>query len=159
MLIGIFSDSHDDMVQLARAVEFFRERGVAHVLHAGDLCSPFTFDVLGALHCPLTAIFGNNDGDKVLLTKRSGGTVHPQPWPVSLGGKSLILIHEPAAANGLARSGMYDAVIYGHTHEPEVRREGGALVINPGKTARLHKGTSTVAILDTESMEAEIVAL
>jgi predicted phosphodiesterase len=50
-------------------------------------------------------------------------------------------------------------VIYGHTHVPDVHREGGALVVNPGKAARLHKGRSTVGLLETETREARIVDL
>jgi len=153
------SDSHDDMQMIARAVELFRARGVAHVLHAGDVVSPFTFEVLGALPCPFSGVFGNNDGDRVLLRERSGGNLHVQPHSLELGGKRLVIIHEPAAAEALALSGLYDIVLYGHTHRTEIRQAGGALIINPGKTARLHKGQSTVALLDTVTMQAELVEL
>jgi hypothetical protein len=59
----------------------------------------------------------------------------------------------------LAHSGDFELVIYGHTHVPDVHREGMALVVNPGKAARLNKGRSTVAVLETETREARIVEL
>jgi hypothetical protein len=31
--------------------------------------------------------------------------------------------------------------------------------VNPGKVARLHKGKSTAALLDTETMKAEVIEL
>jgi len=159
MALGIISDTHDDMEQIRKAVEIFNARGVSHVLHAGDLVSPFTFDFLAGLQCPFTGIFGNNDGDRLLLSKRSGGNIHAQPLALELEGVKIALVHEPLAVEALARCGLYDLVIYGHTHAPDVRRAESALVINPGKAARLHKGRSTLAVLDTKKMEAEIIEL
>jgi putative phosphoesterase len=159
MLVGIISDSHDDMDRIKKAVVLFNEKGVSQVLHAGDLISPFTFEVLCDLKCPFTGIFGNNDGDKLLLSEKSGGNVHNQPLIITLDGKKIAMVHEPASVEALAESGLYDLVIYGHTHTPDARKVGNTLVLNPGKAARLHKGTSTAAILDTEIMDAEVIGL
>jgi predicted phosphodiesterase len=41
MRIGIMSDTHDNMPQIKKAVRLFNERGVVHVIHAGDFTSPF----------------------------------------------------------------------------------------------------------------------
>ena len=158
MIIGIMSDSHDDMQRIEAAVEFFNSKGVAQVVHAGDMVSPFTFEILGNLNCPFSAIFGNNDGDKLLLFQKSDGSVQPQPMPIRLGEREAMVVHEPTSVEALAKSGEFDIVIYGHTHRPEVRKVGDTLVINPGKTARLHKGASTIALLDTDRLEAEIIS-
>jgi len=40
--VGIMSDSHDNMPAIRAGVEFFNERKVDLVIHAGDLVSPFT---------------------------------------------------------------------------------------------------------------------
>jgi putative phosphoesterase len=159
MAIGVMSDTHDDMQQIRKAVEVFNERGVSHVLHAGDIISPFTFEVLDGLNCPFTGIFGNNDGDRVLLGTKSRDRVHAQPYAVELEGKKIVMVHEPDAVEALAASGHFDVVIYGHSHTPDVRKAGDTLIINPGKAARLHKGTSTIAVLETEKMEAEVIEL
>jgi len=50
-------------------------------------------------------------------------------------------------------------VIYGHTHVPDVHREGTSLVVNPGKAAHLIKGRATVVLPETETREARIVEL
>lgn len=159
MLIGIMSDSHDDMQRIRDAVALFNWRKAGHVIHAGDMVSPFTMDELGSLACPMTAIFGNNDGDRVLLTQRYGETMNTQPHIFTLDGKRFALVHEPVSVNALADSGHYDVVVYGHTHRPEVRSVAQTLVVNPGKTARLHKGASTVAFYDTETGKAELVEI
>ncbi|MCK4910591.1 MAG: metallophosphoesterase [Thermodesulfovibrionales bacterium] len=158
MIIGIMSDSHDDMQRLEAAVEFFNSKGVSQVVHAGDLVSPFTFEILEKLKCPFSGIFGNNDGDKLLLFQKSDGSVQPQPMPIRLGEREAMVVHEPQSVEALAKSGEFDIVIYGHTHVPEIRKVGETIVINPGKVARLHKGESTIALLDTEKLEAEIIS-
>ena len=159
MLIAIMSDTHDDMQQIKKAVELINSRKAAHTLHAGDMVSPFTFEVMNELDCPFTGIFGNNDGDRVLLKEKSGGRMHIQPHMIEIHGKFIAMVHEPAAVEALALSGKYDLVIYGHTHLPYTKTEGRALVINPGKVARLHKGVSTMVFLDLATMQVEEVTL
>ncbi|MFC1549283.1 metallophosphoesterase [Nitrospirota bacterium] len=159
MLIGVISDSHDDMEQISKAVTLINQRKATHVIHAGDLVSPFTFEVLGGLDCPFTGIFGNNDGDHVLLKEKSEGRLFIQPHMIELNGRFIAIVHEPIAVEALALSGKYDVVIHGHTHIPYTKKEERALVINPGKLARLHKGKSTMVFLDLAALEAEIVEL
>jgi predicted phosphodiesterase len=51
-----------------------------------------------------------------------------------------------------------DVIIYGHTHEVDIRI-GPPLVINPGEAGGWLKGKSTIAILDTKTMEVELIEL
>lgn len=159
MLIGIISDTHDNMPQIKKAVDLFNERRVEHVVHAGDFTSPFTFRILKNLSCGITGIFGNNDGDKLLLQKMSGGRVFPQPLIFELGGRKIVLMHEQHISDALADSGHYDLVIYGHTHKPEIKKLKKTLVINPGEAGSWLYGKSTVAIADLSRMTAEIMTL
>jgi putative phosphoesterase len=159
MRIGIMSDTHDNMPQIKKAVRLFNERGVVHVIHAGDFTSPFTFRVLKDLQCAFTGIFGNNDGDKLLLHRMSEGRIFNQPHIFELDGKRIVVIHEHQIAEALADSGHYDLVIYGHTHKAEVRKAGAALVVNPGEAGSWLYGKSTVAVANLADMTAEIVAL
>jgi len=159
MLIGILSDTHDDMASIRRAVDAFNSRGVSHVIHAGDVVSPFTFELFGALQCNMTGIFGNNDGDRILLTQKSKGNIHSQPFLMTFNEKNIVVVHEPDLVGALADSGHFDLIIYGHTHTPDVREVNGTRIVNPGKTALLHKGKSTIALLESNTMEAEIICL
>ncbi len=159
MLIGIMSDTHDDMESINRAVAFFNSRKVDMVLHAGDLVSPFTFEALGKLEAAFTGVFGNNDGDRLMLARKSGDRLFDAPYIIEAGGKRFVLMHEPKVVEELAESRKFDAVIYGHLHKPDIRKKDGILIVSPGKVAKLHKGESTVAIMDTENMEASIIRL
>lgn len=159
MLIGILSDTHDNMPQIRKAVDLFNSCGVAHVIHAGDFGAPFTFRILKDLKAEFTGIFGNNDGERLLLQKISKGRVFRQPHIFELDCKKIVVIHEHHIVNPLAESGHYDIVVYGHTHEPDVRKVGKTLVVNPGETGGWLYGKSTVALVDLDAMTAEIIDL
>ncbi len=159
MFIGIMSDTHDNMVFTRKAIELFNNRGVEYVIHAGDYTSPFTLKLFKELNCKHTGIFGNNDGDKLLLSQRSEGNIHNQPHIFSLNNKKIIVMHEHHIVAALADSGHFDLIIYGHTHKPDIRKVKNTLIINPGETGAWLYGKSTVALTDLNKMGAEIIGL
>jgi uncharacterized protein len=67
-------------------------------------------------------------------------------------------MHEPDALDALVASGRFDAIIYGHTHEPDIR-EGKTLVINPGEACGWLKGNRTIAIWDLADGDVQIMPL
>lgn len=159
MLIGIMSDTHDNLPLVKKAIELLNKKGVGHVIHAGDYTSPFTLKLFKELHCKYTGIFGNNDGDKLLLLDRAEGNIHNQPYIFSLNNRKIVIMHEHHVADALADSGHFDLVIYGHTHIPDVRKVKNTLIVNPGEVSTYLYGKSTVSIVNLEKMEAEIIEL
>jgi len=156
--IGVIADSHDHVPRIREAVERFGEEGVELLLHAGDVVAPFALKALLSLDVPFTGVFGNNDGDRLLLWQASGGRIHPGPYALKAGGVRVLLLHEPQAAEAAARSGLYDLVIYGHTHEVEMRRVGPCLVLNPGELGGWLTGRCSAALYDTGSRGTEILS-
>jgi putative phosphoesterase len=61
--------------------------------------------------------------------------------------------------DALAQCGIFDLIIYGHTHQPDIRKVNKTVIINPGKASRLLRGKVTVAIMDLENMEVDITEL
>lgn len=157
MKIGIITDSHDHQANLRKAVEIFNSSGVGKVLHAGDLVAPFTKRELGKLKAPLVCVFGNNDGERLGL-KSVFGEIYAPPLEMTLLGKKLLLLHEPDNLEVIIQSGYFDVIIYGHTHEVDIRR-GKTLVINPGESCDWLTGKSHIAILDLVTMEPELIQL
>ena len=160
MIIGIMSDSHDNMDAIKKAVKFFNARRVALVLHAGDIVSPFTAVEFEKLKMKFTGVFGNNDGDKPYLLERFKkiGSLSHDPLELKAGGKKIVLMHQPKFIDQLLADDRYDVVVYGHTHKIDVRK-GKSLVVNPGETGGWLTGRQTVALLDTEKLKAEIFDL
>ncbi len=169
MLVGVISDTHDNLERVDRAVRVLNERGVELVIHCGDYVAPFVLKRLGALEAKLVGVFGNNDGDKVLLLRAArelGFELHGQPHELELAGRRVLVLHgvgdgrmTRAVVRALAERGGYDVILYGHTHRSEVARVGGALVVNPGEVFGMLYGRSTLALVDLERLEAEVVEL
>jgi putative phosphoesterase len=163
MKLGIMSDSHDHMGNISRAVEAFSQRKIAALIHGGDLCSPFVFRQLERLRefCPqMYAVFGNNDGDRVLLTEKGRDfcTFRDGALTLELDGRRIAVMHYPDVAESLHRSGDFDLVIYGHTHQ--VRLEGtDRILVNPGTCAGYLAERATIAVVDLANLEVELIEL
>ena len=163
MKIGVISDSHDNLPNIRKAVQVFSTNGVEALIHGGDFCSPFTiaeFNPLAEKGVKMHAVFGNNDGDRVLLAKRGEGfiTFADGSLSVTLGGKRIVVLHYPDLGEDLFRLGAYDLVIYGHNHT--VRVEGGEKkLLNPGTSSGYLAERATVAIVETRGMEVDIITL
>lgn len=163
-MIGIISDSHDNINAIRKAVELFNEKKVKAVLHAGDLVSPFTARAFKELESKLYFVFGNNDGDKVTLTKRFeeiGATSCGDFGDLTIDGLHIALLHgtNETLVKALAKSGEFDVVVRGHTHEPGVKIIEGVPVINPGEASGVLSEKSTVAILEISNLNIEIMQL
>jgi putative phosphoesterase len=165
MLIGLISDTHDNLPQIEKAVNHLNNAKVQLVLHAGDYCAPFTLAKLKALNCKLIGVFGNNDGDHELLKKRFSETqnceAHGRFAQVNAGGYKIALLHgdEPELLFALIGSQSFNAVVHGHSHNKGVEQRGNTLIINPGELCGYLTGKSTLGLLDTEKNEVEIVEL
>ena len=166
MLIGLMADTHDRLPLVEEAVKALNERGVELVLHAGDFIAPFVIPRLARLEAKVIGVFGNNDGDKMLLLKRAsetGGKVELRGLfaEIQAGGLRIALLHghEGELLRSLIACGAYDVVVHGHTHQAGERREGRTLVVNPGEVCGYLYGRPSVAVLDTEKMSVEFVYL
>lgn len=160
MKLGIIADSHENMPLIAKAVESFNHQEVDLVLHAGDFISAITAKEFKKLKAKLIGVFGNNDGDKLLLQKRFQGIgeLYDDYHELEIEGRKIVLMHQPKFLKALIASGKYDLIIYGHTHKVDIR-EGQPLVVNPGECGGWLTGRRTVAIVDLETMKVEICDL
>lgn len=120
MKIAVVSDTHG----LLRPELLPMLAGAEHILHLGDVGDPSILARLGEI-APVTAIRGNVDTHGACAQL-------PETDVATLGGVHLYLLHniqvldlEPVAAG-------FAAVLFGHSHKPEIRRYRGVLYFNPG---------------------------
>jgi uncharacterized protein len=160
-MIGILSDSHDNVTSLRAAVRLFKNAGCELVIHAGDFVAPFAARELAALSLPVRAVFGNCDGEKAGLTEalEPFGLIQKAPLVFEAGGRRILITHLNRPVEEFAAKQSYDLVVFGHTHKPEVRRVGRTLLINPGETGGWVTGKSTVAFYNPAENEANIVSI
>jgi putative phosphoesterase len=160
-MIGVMSDSHDNCSAIQQAVQFFKNAKCDLVIHAGDFVAPFAARELADLQCPVKAVFGNCDGEKKGLAKAISpfGEVKEAPLVISHAGEKILITHIHVSVGKHAASGKYRAIVFGHTHKPEIKTVHDTLLLNPGETGGWLTGKGTVALLDPATWEAEIITL
>lgn len=120
MRIGVISDTHG----LLRPEAIETLAGVDHILHAGDVGGIEILDRLRVI-APVTAIRGNVDGFGPCAAL-------PEIEVVELGGLSLYMLHDLNALDLDPVAAGMAAVIYGHSHQPQMEERKGLLYFNPG---------------------------
>jgi putative phosphoesterase len=164
MLIGVLSDIHDNLDNLRKALAIFEERGVQALIFCGDFCSPIPPRVMagefeGDVHC----VFGNGDGDRFAMlnaanTQYPNLKLHGEYAELEFEGVKVAVTHYPFYARALARTGDYQAVFSGHTHEARQERIGACLWVNPGEILGW-KGKASCAVYDTAANSVDIVSI
>ena len=164
MLVGVISDTHDNLPMIDKAIRRLNKEQVSLVLHAGDYVSPFVIPRFKALSSRLVGVLGNNDGDHEALKKQFSETrnceLRGRFALVDVEGFRIALLHgdEAELLNTLAGCGNLDAVVHGHTHT-NASNSDKTLVVNPGEICGYLTGKPTLALLDTRRREVRIVRI
>jgi hypothetical protein len=120
MRIGVISDTHG----LLRPEVLQALAGCDHILHAGDVGNDNILDALRTI-APLTAIRGNVDHDGLC------GAL-PATETIDLDRKLFFMIHAREDLDLHPHAAGIAAVIFGHSHQPEISSSHGVLYFNPG---------------------------
>ena len=165
MLIGIMSDTHDNLPMIEKAIAKLNEESVDLVLHAGDYVAPFVIPKFKNLKTKLIGVFGNNDGDHQLLKERFSENknleIHGSFAFVTVKSLRIALLHgsEEELLNALIDCEGFDVVVHGHKHGPEIHRKGKTLVIGCGEVCGYVTGEPSIVLLDTDKLEAKVLEL
>lgn len=162
MKIAVISDIHENLHNLILFFEQIKKQDVTRLVFLGDFMNNGVAKFLAASEVPVTAIWGNNDGEKVAITKtsldeKSNLTIGFDTFDIlEYGNRKIFITHYPMLAKPMARSGDFDAVFYGHNHKKNIEQIGNCLVLNPGEISAHKTGEASYAIYDTEANSAEL---
>jgi putative phosphoesterase len=157
--LAILSDTHDHLDNIRRALALLEGRGAEGLLHLGDIVSPFALKALLKFQGPFYAIFGNNDGEKAGL-RNIFPELRDGPRIFELGGRRLGVAHSVQEVPAEYWN-TCDGVFYGHTHARVLKPKQGTrpLELNPGEGCGWLTGKPSCALLDLETMGAEILEI
>ncbi len=161
MLLGIISDTHEHLENLAKARKILADRGASPVIHLGDYCAGPSVRAMEGMK--VIGISGNNDGDLPRIMgnfTKIGGDFRGEFAVLEFDGLTIACYHGtvPEIVNALIDCKTYDVVLYGHTHEAKVETREGVLAINPGSVHGFEFGP-TCAMLDTKTKKVDIITL
>jgi len=160
MLIGVLSDTHGSIAVTQAALAVFEQRHVEKLIHCGDLD---TVEILSLFSGWTThLVFGNMDVDHDAIRHAAdmiGAQCHDDFGAVQWGGREIAFLHghQRRVLRQTIASGRWDLVLHGHSHEPQVRRVGSTLVVNPGALYRA--SMHTVALIDLSRLDVEHVTI
>ncbi|MBT8243804.1 MAG: metallophosphoesterase [Winogradskyella sp.] len=163
MKIGIYSDIHDNISNLEKTLQYFKNNAIEHTFFCGDFCSPIPAKVIGNSGIITHCVFGNGDGDRYTIKNLAFNQfknlkLNNEYAVIELNNKKIAMTHYPFYANSLARTGDYNLVLCGHTHEAKVEQIKETWLINPGEVMGW-KGNASFVVFDFKKNSVEVIKI
>ena len=159
MLLGVVSDTHNNLKNIEVIIDIFNDAKVPIVIHTGDISNANSLEQFSKLNSKFIGVFGNNDRNEpglIEVAKRNNFQFQEPPRRLNLLEKEIVIFHEPDNVEQfLSENKMINVVLYGHTHRYENNTKNGVLYFNPGESAGMQKGRNAVGILDLTNLEAK----
>ena len=165
MNVAIISDIHDNFHNLVLFFDKIKQYDIKRIIFLGDFSNNSIAKMLASSDIPVTTIWGNNDGEKVAITKTSlakgsNMTVGFGTYDsLEIDNRNIFITHYPLLAKPMAKSGDFDAVFYGHDHKHNIDKIGNCTIVNPGEISAHKTMGASFAIYNTENNRAEIIKL
>jgi len=163
MLLGIISDTHNNLSNLRTALDMFRREGVADIIHCGDLTTPATARALAGFR--VIHVLGNGDmaaGEiRAALLESNPDSCSGDMFTGDLGGRRIAAAHghNRRLLEALITSGHYDFVFCGHSHRRRDELIGSTRVVNPGALGGTNREERSVCILDLATGDLRFLAI
>ena len=164
MQIAIISDTHDNIPNIKKVLDYCRGNKVEKIIHCGDLAMTETLDYINAnFPGEIFFTFGNmDDGHVSDYNFKNNQYKHTQIFPdfghAEIAGKKVAFVHYPDVAKQLCESGTYDFVFHGHTHKPWTEIVNNCTMLNPGNVANQYC-PPTFAIWDTADNKFQLIRI
>ncbi|MDD5145353.1 MAG: YfcE family phosphodiesterase [Candidatus Pacebacteria bacterium] len=157
MKIAIISDSHDNLPNLKKAVDWIKKEKIKIIIHCGDVSNQEIFkEALGDYKGKIYLSRGNCDlGDFDIIPRLK---IYDEFGEVSVRNKKVAFTHFPKIAGELAMKEKYDLVFYGHNHKPWVKTVGKTQLVNPGNLSGVFY-KATFATYDNRADKLELKIL
>ena len=157
MLIGVVSDTHNNIKNIKKIIDLFNEAQVELVIHTGDISKAETLKIFSALDCPLMGVFGNNDrleeGLKEVC-KENNFTFQEPPLSLILDNKKIAVFHEPELIDDYIKDHQnIDVILHGHTHRYKEEKIENTIYFNPGESAGSLEGKSAIGLINTDDLK------
>ena len=163
MKLAIISDSHDNLPNIYKALDYLKKQGIKTIIHCGDVCAPaalreFAKNFSGQIHLVYGNVDGDHEGFEKFVKEFGNIKIYGEVGELELEGKKIAFTHRPEAAKELAKTAKYNLVFYGHNHKPWEEKIGKTKLLNPGTLAGMFY-KATFAVYDTKTEKAELVIL
>ena len=151
MLVGVVSDTHNNIKNIKKIISLFNEEQVDLVIHTGDISKATTLEIFSDLNSPLVGVFGNNDRIEECLKEvceEYNFNFQEPPLSLTLESKKVAVFHEPELIDGYIKEHKdTDIILHGHTHRHKEETTDGIIYFNPGESAGSMEGKSSIGLI------------
>jgi putative phosphoesterase len=159
--VGLIADTHvPARAKCIPKMVFKIFENVDFIVHAGDLVQLDVIDELEQL-APVLAVHGNMDGPEVRGALPKLNSLKIYGWKIGV-------MHDPNTLFGrgkmreIAKQNGFNVLVYGHTHNANIKWEGTTLYINPGSPTNpmssfINKPSVALLKVTKEAITPEIV--
>ncbi len=155
MKIAIISDTHDNLANFLKVINWLNDHRIKLLLHCGDVCSQDTLnEAKKAFKGEIKFSKSNKDFYSENFSKIG---------EIKVGNKIIAFTHLPAKAKELAKTGNYNLIFYGHNHRPWLEKvkttfKRWCCLANPGEAAgQINEPTFAVYDTKTDKLELKII--
>ena len=157
MLVGVVSDTHNNINNVKNIIDIFNNEKVDIVIHTGDISKAETLKMFTELKCQLVGVFGNNDryeeGLKEISLLNNFNFQEP-PLRLDLADKKIAIFHEPELIDSYIEEFQdVDLILHGHTHRYRQEIIDNTLYFNPGECAGLLKGNNAIGLVNLDNLD------
>lgn len=157
MLVGVVSDTHNNIKNIKKIIYLFNKEQVDLVIHTGDISKARTLEIFSNLNSPLVGVFGNNDrieeGLKEVCEVYNFNFQEP-PLSLTLENKKVAVFHEPELIEGYVKDNQdIDLILHGHTHRHREETVDDIIHFNPGESAGSMEGKSAIGLINMRNLE------
>ena len=157
MLVGVVSDTHNNIKNIENIIKIFNKEKVDLVIHTGDISKAETLRLFSELSCPMTGVFGNNDRTEKGLKEvcyECGFNFQNPPLSLTLENKKIAVFHEPELIDSYIKKFVdVQLIIHGHTHRYREDTLNDIIIFNPGESAGFLKGKNALGIIDLDNFK------
>ena len=152
MILGVVSDTHNNLKNIDTIISIFNEEEVDLVIHTGDITNSNSLAKFSNLKSEFFAVYGNNDINETGLEEvalRNKFTLQKPPLLIHKSERKIAVFHEPEPIKEfLLKENDYDIVVHGHTHRYREEYLDKTLLYNPGESAGMLKGKNAIGLID-----------
>ena len=157
MIVGVVSDTHNNIKNIENIIKIFNKEKVDLVIHTGDISKAETLRLFSELSCPMTGVFGNNDRTEKGLKEvcyEYGFNFQNPPLSLTLENKKIAVFHEPELIDSYIKKFVdVQLIIHGHTHRYREDTLNDIIIFNPGESAGFLKGKNALGIIDLDNFK------
>ena len=159
MLIGVVSDTHNNLKNIDQIISLFNDKEIQLVIHTGDIANARSLEQFSKLNANLIGVYGNNDRNEVGLEDiaiKNNFQFQEPPLLLTLFNRNIAIFHEPDSIDDfLMLNKNVDIVLHGHTHRYRNEIEKDVLFFNPGESAGMQTGMNAIGLVNLKELEAK----